>query len=116
MPWSRNGSVGWMQNVSWISIAACMALSLSAVNARSETPSLASLPVVAQTDSTLTILKIEYELLLNDRAYLVADLNDCRRKLTLATEAPPECKSGGVPLKEVGLGLLAGVVIGLLLR
>ena len=68
---------------------------------------------MASTDSTLTILKIEYELLLNDRAYLIADLNDCRRRLEL--EPPPECKSGGVPFRAVGVGVLVGMVAGLLL-
>lgn len=64
--------------------------------------------VVASPDSlTVTLSRGEFVLLLDDIAYLEADLADCEERLVWATETPPECSDGGT-VKKLLIGALVG--------
>lgn len=56
----------------------------------------------------MTLSRTEFLLLLDDIAYLEADLGECRTRLEWAKETPPEC--GGVPWLLVLASVLAGGV------
>lgn len=111
MLWRRSGSAGWTPSVNWICVALLMGASLSAGSGRCETPLPESWPVVAQTDSTITILTAEYEFLLLDRAHLVADLRACETRLGWSSETPPECV-GEPALVKFAIVLVVGVCVG----
>lgn len=110
MLWKRSGIVVFLRSVSWVCLTTLLVLSTSVGSAHCETPLRESWPVVAETDSTITILIAEYEFLLADRAYLKADLHECETRLGHAKETPPECKSVGVPLWTVFAAALVGAV------
>lgn len=101
-------------SVRWICLSLALGMSLSARTALSQEPSPAKPSAVVSSDSlTVTISRTDLLLLLDDIAYLEADLHECKSRLQFATETPPECKSG-VPWLLVAVSVLAGgVVVGL---
>jgi hypothetical protein len=111
MRWRRNGSVGWLSNVKWVCVSLVVGLSLTVRTAPCAEPSSVKSSVVVMPDSSaVTISLSEYLLLLDDIAYLEADLSECRSRLDMAIETPPECSSEGVPWWAVVVSALAGAV------
>ena len=115
MRWTRNVSAGWLRSVNWVCLSLALGLWLTAPTAHSQEPSPERPSVVVAQDSlTVTLSRTDLLLLLDDIAYLEADLADCNSRLQWAEQEPPECSDGPGWVK-LGLAVALGVVAGLAL-
>ena len=70
--------------------------------------------MVSSDSLTVSLSRTDLLLLLDDLAYLEADLADCNQRLQWAEQEPPECSDGPGWVK-VGLAVAVGLALGLAL-
>ena len=115
MLWRRRGSAGWRPSASWGWLILVAALSLTASTALCQEPSSERpLDAPALADSTVTLTRADLLILLDDIAYLEADLSECRTRLEWAQETPPECADGVPWLLVIASAAAGGLAIAVL--